>query len=804
MALLTIAIIAAGLFRNVSIPYTVLLVVIGIGLSELANVWQPLQPLHQFRLTPDLVFFIFLPALIFESGLSLDARQLLKDLAPILTLAVPALLISTTLVGFGVWLILDIDLTVALLFGALISATDPVAVVALFKELGAPLRLNVLVEGESLFNDATAIVVFGILLSMVMDGSTLTLASTGIAIIEFLRVFIGGVVVGLITGLLISELLYRLQSGLTAILAMSIVTAYASFIIAEHSLHVSGVMATVSSAMALSLYGLNRITIDVKSTLSETWELIGLVSNSLLFLLVGISVDGSDLFSNIGIILIVVMIVQLARAVSVYSLVPFTTKVFMLPKVSLAERHIMWWGGLKGGLAIAIVLSIPESLPNRDLLLNLTLGIVVFTLMVNAWSIRPLMHRLKIDRFSEDEKLELEQGLKHARESSTEMLHKYSGLGVISTQLESKLSADINMAFASITPEITSEESWREVYLAAMRVEFFTIDQLHKSGLINQYTQLDIRNTLKIDREAYSRKRLQLQVKADIPQLSIFKRIEMWVLSVLREKNWAVGLLSNYQNKRISQQFQRCIGGIVMTKAVVDMLTTAKGFDEEARKVVLSVYNRRFERWSQRLESLHQDFDEQYESIERILFSRASLVTAQICTDHDLHHGEIGIKAYSKIANLIAEKLLAQNKQEKINGTNVINFIGSLPLFKGLSDSVLRVLYSHAHIVTFLSGDIIIAEGDKGDSLYIITHGNATVSKKTELGNSQVAAKLEKGDFFGEMALMDDHIRHATVTAKTVVTLLRLTRSDVLKISKQFEEIKHRLDEARRIRSDDE
>ncbi|MBL6998450.1 MAG: cation:proton antiporter, partial [Gammaproteobacteria bacterium] len=394
MGLLSIAIVAAGLFRHFSIPYTVLLVVIGIGLSELAQFWSLFSPLQVFRLSPDLVFFVFLPALIFESGLSLDARQLLKDLAPVLTLAVPALLISTSIVGFALWAILDIELTVALLFGALISATDPVAVVALFKELGAPLRLNVLVEGESLFNDATAIVVFSILLTMVLQGESLTVGSSLSAIIEFIRVFFGGVVVGTLIGLLVSETLYRLQSGVSAILTMSIVTAYVSFIVAEHSLHVSGVMATVSAAMALSIYGLTRIALDVRQTLTETWEFVGLIANSLLFLLVGLSINAQGLVSHLGLILIVVVIVQLARTASVYTLVPATVRLFKLPRVSLAERHIMWWGGLKGGLAIAIVLSIPESMPGRELLINLTLGVVLFTLIVNAWSIRPLMQRL--------------------------------------------------------------------------------------------------------------------------------------------------------------------------------------------------------------------------------------------------------------------------------------------------------------------------------------------------------------------------------------------------------------------------
>ena len=323
---------------------------IGIGLSELQHAWPALHILDDFRLTPELVFFIFLPALIFESGLSLDARQLVKDIAPVLTLAVPALLISTTLVGFALWFLLDLELTTALLFGALISATDPVAVVALFKELGAPLRLNVLVEGESLFNDATAIVVFGILLAMVVEGTELGFVSTTMSVAEFVFVFLGGAVVGMLIGLVVSEMLFRLKSNVSAILAMSVVTAYASFIVGEHLLHVSGVIATVSSALALSIYGMTRIPVNVKPILLETWEFFGLVANSLLFLMLGLSIDLESLLNDVNLIMITVVIVLLARAAGVYSLVPVTTKLFRLPAVSMAERHIMWWGGLKGCL----------------------------------------------------------------------------------------------------------------------------------------------------------------------------------------------------------------------------------------------------------------------------------------------------------------------------------------------------------------------------------------------------------------------------------------------------------------------
>ena len=169
--LLVLSMIAASLCRHLPIPYTVLLVILGLTVNVFADDLQVLNLHHfnQFHLTSELVFYIFLPALVFESALSLDARALLKNIVPILMLAVVGMLVSVTLVGIGIWWSLEIQIIVALLFASLISATDPVAVVALFKELGVSRRLGVLIEGESLMNDATAIVLFGILLGLLAE-----------------------------------------------------------------------------------------------------------------------------------------------------------------------------------------------------------------------------------------------------------------------------------------------------------------------------------------------------------------------------------------------------------------------------------------------------------------------------------------------------------------------------------------------------------------------------------------------------------------------------------------------------------
>ena len=392
------------------------------------------------------MFFLFLPALIFEAGFNLDARQLIKDLAPVLILAISALLISTAIIGFSLSLALGLDLGVALLFGALISATDPVAVIALFKELGAPARLTVLVEGESLLNDATAIVLFGILLGIVTSGESMGWLGAAHAIIEFLKVFIGGALVGILIGYLISEFLHRTHSSLGVILTMSIVLAYVSFIVAEHVLHVSGVMAAAAGAVTLAVVGVTRMPRDAGEAIGETWDLIAVICNSLLFIQVGISIDPTKLVTHAAAIGLAIGLVVLARGLGISVLVPMATRLFALPSISVGERCIMWWGGLKGGLAIAIVLSIPESMPMRDFLISLTLGVVLFTLLVNAPTIRPMMRWFGLDQLTEDEQSDLTQVLADARLAADGSLSRFEDAGLIAKVTKHQVAREVDDA----------------------------------------------------------------------------------------------------------------------------------------------------------------------------------------------------------------------------------------------------------------------------------------------------------------------------------------------------------------------
>ncbi|MEO5342902.1 MAG: cation:proton antiporter [Gammaproteobacteria bacterium SHHR-1] len=793
MGLLLLAILASGLFRRLALPYSVMLVIIGLGLAQWSEHWSALAPLRQFRLTPELVFFIFLPTLVFESGLNLDARQLLKNLAPILSLAVPALLLSSAIIGLGLWALLGLELPVALLFGALISATDPVAVVALFKEIGAPRRLNILVEGESLFNDATAIVLFGILLGLVVSGEGMSLTGAGLAALDFLWVFFGGTLVGGGLALLLCELQSRLRIAIDGILALSLVMAYASFILAEHLLHVSGVMACVGAALVLGSYGVNRLPQGAEQSLGEVWEFLALVANSLLFLLVGLSIDVGDLWQQAGAIGLAVALVLLARAAGLYSLVPLTTRLFRLPPVSRHEQHIMWWGGLKGGLAIAIALSIPEQVAAREMLISLTLGVVLFTLLVNAPSIRPLMRYLGMDRLGPDEQAEIQQAKELVRDSARQRLREFQALGLLGPSNAERLEGQIQAEFADQQPRQRPELASRQAYLLALHTELNRLEELFHLGLIDQYSYLDIRHILLIDRDRHDG---QADANArDLPpaQVSIFVRLERQILRWLRERNWATGLLSRYQLLRLEHRLQRDIAGVLLCHSVLERLSEAGHLQGEELDRLNRLYHQRLQRRSERLAEIRASFPLLHELFERSAFSRAAFQAALLRLRQELHHGQIGAKAYQRLSGQLQGLIDQLSKPHlQLDHDAPLPWLRQVPLFATLSRPALEALSTKVREQTYLRNDIIIGEGEHGDALYIIKQGQVRV-----LHQGETLADLGDKEFFGETALLGQSTRTATVQAQCPTQLWRLTRQDVLELADEYQEIAAQLEQAK-------
>ncbi len=798
MALLAIGVLVRGLFNKLPIPYTVMLVILGMLLGNLARVWQPLEPIRYFHLSPELVFFVFLPVLIFESGLSLHARQLAKDIVPVLMLAIPALLLSTTIVGVGVWMLLPLDLTTALLFGALISATDPVAVVSLFKELGTPTRLTTLVEGESLLNDATAIVLFSILLGLALHGG-FVVTDIGAAMLEFIRVFLGGTLLGFAFGLMLSRLVIRLHLETSSVLVSSLILAYVAFIVAEHSLHVSGVMAVVAAALSFSLIASPRLAKETGHALHNTWEFLADMTNTLLFLLIGMAVNLETLAATSGFVLLVGLLVIVARGVSVYSFVPLTVKLFKLPAVTLGERHIMWWGGLKGGLAIAIVLSIPANLPGRELLLNLTLGVVLLSLLITAAPSRLLIERLGLGRLSEDENIELEQTAAQVRSHASSILQKLLDNKLLSKAGNFQAEREVSQSLQWPLQDVSAESFKRKQHLNVLREESRELERLFNAGVIPQYSFLDIKVELQRERDQVRSPEREVG-EEDASPPSLFIRFENALIRRLRESDWASNLLARYQNMRISQHVVKDLVRILMAEAAIEYTRLQLEVDPRFDPSILPRYRKRLQLLHDNIADYQRDFEEFYQRFESRFAKRTVLISVLRYIQSEQRKGVVSTKVYAVLEQAINQALdLIPAISEPVPDIRNEDLIGLVPLFSGLSDDALKGIAAKAASVTYLPGDVIIGQGEHGDSLYIVVKGRVRVSHSVD-DESHVLADLVVGDFFGEMALLGDQVRRATVTAQHTSTLLRLTAQDVMDISRQFPEIGEYLNELKQNR----
>ncbi len=394
-AILILFIIASAVAvgaRRWGIPYTVGLVLAGLVLSALQVMQAP-------QLTRDLLFLIFLPGLIFEAAYHIRFSDLWSDRWAVLGLAVPgvALTIGITAVllyyaSRGMALLPQLGIAplswpVALLFGAAVAATDPIAVVALFEKLGAPQRLTLLIKGESLLNDGTAIVFFGLVLTLLAGGHP---SLQGLAV-EFLRVVGAGIVTGLVIGLLATLVLRQLDDPMVAI-TLTTVAAYAAFLIADR-LGVSGVISTLTAGLVCGHQGLRGGLPPSLQVATDTfWEYLGFALNSLIFLLMGLETHLPALWDAMPLILLAYLVMTLGRFL-VVGLIG-ATLAWTPARIPRAWLTVLSWGGLRGALSMVLVLSLPDALAGRETVVNLVFGVVLLSIGLQGLTMTPLARRL--------------------------------------------------------------------------------------------------------------------------------------------------------------------------------------------------------------------------------------------------------------------------------------------------------------------------------------------------------------------------------------------------------------------------
>lgn len=368
--------------RWIRVPYTLALLLLGVCIGLFIS--TPIV-----ALSSDVILLVFLPPLLFEAAFVLDLNLLWTRRRGVMVLALLGVVLATLVAGGIAYVTTNLPWSVAILFGAMIAATDPVAVLAVFRQLGVAPRLSVLLEGESLFNDGIALVLFSTLVTSVSVGfHPVDAAST------FVWSVVGGIAIGLLIGGIGYFLLAKTDEHLTEMLT-SVGVAYGAFLVAEE-VHASGVLATLAAGMALGRAGRARATLLSSGTepLVELWAFLAFLANAALFLELGITIRSADLLDNGTSVVWGIVAALTGRAAVAYLLGPVISRLGIT--MSISERHVLFWGGLRGAVALAAALSLPEDFPHQDELIAMTYGAVLFTLLVQGLTITPLVRFLKL------------------------------------------------------------------------------------------------------------------------------------------------------------------------------------------------------------------------------------------------------------------------------------------------------------------------------------------------------------------------------------------------------------------------
>jgi monovalent cation:H+ antiporter, CPA1 family len=479
--LLLIASGVAVAARRFRVPYTVGLVIIGLIITLL-------NP-QQVEITPQIILLLLVPPLVFEAAFHLRFDDVRRDFWLILLLAIPGVILTTFLVGWMVSWGTGLAIHAALVFGALVAATDPVAVVALFRRLGAPRRLQVLLESESLLNDGTAIVMFGLMLTTALN-SGFNLRQ---GISQFITVAGGGVVVGLVFGLSISQFIKRIDDSLVET-TLTTVLAFGSYLLAEN-IHVSGVLAVVTAGVISGNTSQQYMSASTRIVVYNFWEYAAFVANSFIFLLIGLTIDLTVLFENWQAIGWAILAALVARIVSIYGFSIFGRE------ISAKWKHVLFWGGLRGAITLALALSLPQEgifAVERGRLQAMAFGLTLFTLLVQGFSMNWLLKRLKlIVRSPAQDEYERRHARFVAGRAGYDYLRRRSQEGMISEHAWQKLSTvmkeqnDILMDEAKqvITsePDVEAEEL-DTAYRESLRAQRAALTGLLRDGVISEDT----------------------------------------------------------------------------------------------------------------------------------------------------------------------------------------------------------------------------------------------------------------------------------------------------------------------------
>ncbi len=782
--------------RGTAVPVSVALMVLGLVLGGLvlggadqppsvAGNWPALTEALQalVNLDPHLILFIFLPTLIFESAYSLEPHLLRRTLPQILLLAVPGLLISALLTAVLVrwWLPWDWNWTLALLFGALISATDPVAVVALLREVSSRKRLETLLEGESLFNDGTAIVLFSLFFSF-LSGAVSGSFDSLYLLSEFLRTVLLGGLVGGGCGWLVSRWVRRIYNDPLLETVLSITSAYLTYFVAEQVLHASGVVAVVMLGLYFSGPGRSRFSPAAIDFLHHFWSILADAANTLIFLLVGLMIAGSVQQLSLEVVWLVLVLyvgLQVIRGVSILVLMPLLSRLGI--GMSRDKSAVLIWGGLRGAVALALAMMVARSpaiaAPVGEQVLVLTAGVVVLSLLINGSTLRPLFRFLGLDRLP-DAKMRMIQQAEARIEKQLLLalpaLRKRTLTQVIDWH---SLEQEALAPLISVSIPLSSEKGARGVSAASNGADGALVTEFRRR-LLETERQCYWRQYRDgyLGREATARLIASVEWALDgEPKLHprpVLERywqaptLVVWMRRTPGLERWATRIV--YHRMILAYDIAR--GFIQGQNAVLAFLGELAPDDESGSKARHELLMNKRETY-RLLELLKTSFPELAQEAEHHSAVRTLLIQKQALIEQYQTEGLLDQAEAERLIDALSRRLQSRHAHP-VNQAPLpdpIQLVAQASWMKRLAPDAQQHLLAHVEQRVYEAGEIIVAQGAETTALIIVVRG--TVEQQVwRVGESSMVDILGPGDTTGVSAVVEG-MHQATLRTVTPVDI---------------------------------
>ena len=786
-ALLVIVGFCQPLAAYLKLPPPVLLGVVGVALGGFPTVFSHLgwstssDPFAdifvELPVSSETFIYVFLPLLVFEAGIVTDTRRTLEDAAPILLLAIVATLFTTAMIGLALWPLAAVSLVVCLLLGAVVATTDPAAVIAIFRDVGAPARLTRLVEGEALLNDAAAISLFAVLLGMIVSAQEPDII---LGLREFFLSFIGGGVLGFLAGRALLAVIPWVRDDRLAETTLTLALAYGVFITAERLFHVSGVVAVLGSGLTVSALGRSRIAPYNWSFLTDLWDQVAFWARSLVFILASILVPrllGDVGLRDLTLVVVLVAAAFAARILVLFVLVPPLEFFKLTQPISAAYKLAITWGGLRGALTLVLALAATEnaalSPEMKRFVAVLATGLVLFTLFVNGTTLRLVIDLLGLDRLSPRNQVLRDQvlALSYAEvcDSVRDMARDHALAESAVEEVIKPYQAWIGAATARDADERLTERDRLAIALVALaNQERVLVLETRADRIATAATvQVLLRNAdiLVEGARAEGRVGYRRAAEAALSFPAAF-RVAYFCYRYLGIVRFLADRLADRVELLLVMRLlvNRLLG--FNSRRLVPM------FGERITELTSEIIERRRDGVADAFDAVRRQYPDYVAALE-IRFLRQSAFRQEIERYRALYEeGLIPHELYDDLQRGVAGASAAEPRPRFDIGLDTHRLIERLDLLAALDDRQLDRVARLLRPRFTVPAERIIRRGDRGDAVFFI------VSGAVEVALPAGPVRLGSGEFFGEMALLSGRPRQADITALTYCRLLVLRKAD--------------------------